>query len=370
MANKVLLKKSSVGAKVPLTTDLDYGELALNYADGKLYYKTSGVTIDQFDSITATATLTNKTLTSPTLNGTTTLAGSEVLITAGSGGNEGGELHFQAPSTGSTLSGPIAIDIYQNKLRIFETAGTNRGVYIDLTAASASVATNLLGGTGTVTSITAGTGLTGGTITTSGTIAIDTTVVTTLTGSQTLTNKTLTSPTINSATENNVTLTGTVTAGASTGTNGQVLQSTGTGVQWATVSTLGTTYTQQAEFGVTGISTSTTVYSFATATYRSAKYFITITNGTNYGTYEFMVSHDGTIVYLSGNNNDYVISGTSVNYFSGDYVEEVLDLNTRIEIGTMGHSLNWAISAGSLVLSAASTTGTISVKGFVTLIKV
>ena len=360
MANKVLLKKSSVGAKVPLTTDLDYGELALNYADGKLYYKTSGVTIDSFPSATATSTLTNKTLTSPTLNGTTTLAGSEVLITAGSGGNEGGELHFQTPPTGSTLSGPIAIDIYQNKLRIFETAGTNRGVYIDLTAASASVATNLLGGTGTVTSITAGTGLTGGTITTSGTIAIDTTVVTTLTGVQTLTNKTLSS----------ATLTGTLTAGASTGTNGQVLQSTGTGVQWATISTPSTTYSAQAEFGVTGISTSTTVYSFATATYRSAKYFITITNGTNYGTYEFMVSHDGTIVYLSGNNNDYVISGTSVNYFSGDYVEEVLDLNTRIEIGTMGHSLNWTISAGSLVFSAASTTGTISVKGFVTLIKV
>ena len=46
------------------------------------------------------------------------------------------------------------------------------------------------GGTGTVTSITAGTGLSGGTITTSGTIAIDSTVAT-LTGSQTLTNKTI-----------------------------------------------------------------------------------------------------------------------------------------------------------------------------------
>lgn len=39
MANKVLLKKSSVASKIPLTTDLDYGELALNYADGKLYFK-------------------------------------------------------------------------------------------------------------------------------------------------------------------------------------------------------------------------------------------------------------------------------------------------------------------------------------------
>lgn len=58
--------------------------------------------------------------------------------------------------------------------------------------------------------------------------------VATLTGIQTLTNKTLTSPTINSATANNLTLTGTLTAGGGAGTNGQVLASTGTGVQWIT----------------------------------------------------------------------------------------------------------------------------------------
>ena len=64
--------------------------------------------------------------------------------------------------------------------------------------------------------------------------------VATLTGTQTLTNKTLTSPTVNSATANNLTLTGTLTAGGGAGTNGQVLASTGTGVQWIknTASTL------------------------------------------------------------------------------------------------------------------------------------
>lgn len=47
----VKLKNSSVVNKVPLTTDLAYGELALNYADGKLYYKKSnGTTIDYFQS--------------------------------------------------------------------------------------------------------------------------------------------------------------------------------------------------------------------------------------------------------------------------------------------------------------------------------
>lgn len=90
MANKVLLKKSSVGAKVPVVGDLDYGELALNYADGKLYYKTSGNTIDTFPSLSATATLTNKTLSSATLTGTLTAGGGvgtngQVLQSTGTG---------------------------------------------------------------------------------------------------------------------------------------------------------------------------------------------------------------------------------------------------------------------------------------------
>jgi len=76
MANKVLLKKSSVAAKVPLVGDLDYGEVALNYTDGKLYYKTAGNAIDSFPSLSATATLTNKTLSSAILTGTLTAGGS------------------------------------------------------------------------------------------------------------------------------------------------------------------------------------------------------------------------------------------------------------------------------------------------------
>lgn len=46
MANKIVLKKSSVIGKVPQTSDLDYGELALNYADGKIYFKKSDNSID------------------------------------------------------------------------------------------------------------------------------------------------------------------------------------------------------------------------------------------------------------------------------------------------------------------------------------
>jgi hypothetical protein len=80
------------------------------------------------------------------------------------------------------------------------TSGTDYQAPITLTTAGSTGAATFVAGTlnipnysvaGTVTSITAGTGLTGGTITSSGTIAIDSSVVT-LTGTQTLTNKTVT----------------------------------------------------------------------------------------------------------------------------------------------------------------------------------
>ena len=78
MSNQIILKKSSVGNKVPQATDLAYGELALNYADGLLYFKNSNATISSFQSdtssfatLTGTQTLTNKTLTSPTLTNAT-----------------------------------------------------------------------------------------------------------------------------------------------------------------------------------------------------------------------------------------------------------------------------------------------------------
>ena len=45
MSNKVLLKRSSVAGRVPSASALEYGELALNYSDGVLYYKDSSNTV-------------------------------------------------------------------------------------------------------------------------------------------------------------------------------------------------------------------------------------------------------------------------------------------------------------------------------------
>ena len=107
----------------------------------------------------------------------------------------------------------------------------------------------------TTNALTIGAGLSGTSFNGSSavTIAIDSTVAT-LTGIQTLTNKTLTSPTINSATANNATLTGTLTAGGSVGTSGQVLRSTATGVQWATITTGTTTNALTIGTGLSGTS--------------------------------------------------------------------------------------------------------------------
>ena len=100
---------------------------------------------------------------------------------------------------------------------------------------SATIDTTLSLGTSAIFS-----GSTSGTTTLLATAAAGTTTLTlpattstlaTLTGTETFTNKTLSS----------ATLTGTLTAGGGVGTNGQVLQSTSTGVQWATVSAGGTT---------------------------------------------------------------------------------------------------------------------------------
>ena len=72
-----------------------------------------------------------------------------ILSSTQSIGNEGGQIDLALAASNTTLSGSVSIDIYQNRLRIFETGGSNRGVYIDLTAATVGVGSNLLTGGGT-----------------------------------------------------------------------------------------------------------------------------------------------------------------------------------------------------------------------------
>ena len=59
----IKLKKSSVPGKLPLPGDLDFGELAINYADGQLYYKKSDCTVAQIGGggVLGTRTITEAT---------------------------------------------------------------------------------------------------------------------------------------------------------------------------------------------------------------------------------------------------------------------------------------------------------------------
>lgn len=66
---KIILKKSSVAQKVPVANDLDYGELALNYTDGKLYYKTSSNSVAELGGVVSNALTIGTGLSGTSYNG-------------------------------------------------------------------------------------------------------------------------------------------------------------------------------------------------------------------------------------------------------------------------------------------------------------
>jgi hypothetical protein len=74
-----------------------------------------------------------------------------------SSGDEGGEIFLNKPVTNTTITNGVTIDVFQNRLRIFEQGGSARGFYLDITTGGNGVATNIMGGSssGTVNSGTA-----------------------------------------------------------------------------------------------------------------------------------------------------------------------------------------------------------------------
>ena len=72
---------------------------------------------------------------------TMTFDNTGILTLPTMGGDEGGEINFGVPATNTTLSTRVAMDIYQNRFRIFD--GSTKGVYVDLSQAATGVGTLL-----------------------------------------------------------------------------------------------------------------------------------------------------------------------------------------------------------------------------------
>ena len=178
MPSTIKIKRSSVAGKRPTTSEITTGELALNTKDQKLF-SSNGTSVFELASAGALANTnayiaTKANATNPTTSGllahtgratistnlavsgnatvtgtmtaTGIVSGLELTSTLASG-DEGGQVNLAKPPN-ATINGGVTIDAYQNKLRIFEQGGSARGVYIDLSAASAGVGTNLLAGGG------------------------------------------------------------------------------------------------------------------------------------------------------------------------------------------------------------------------------
>jgi hypothetical protein len=147
----------------------------------------------------------------PTITGNVTLQG---VTSTGATGT--GAIVFGTSPSLTTPSLGVASATSVNKLTITTPATSATLTIADGTTLSTAGSVSHAGAYSQTFTATANTSLT---LPTTGTLA-------TLAGSETLTNKTLSS----------AVLTGTLTAGGGVGTNGQYLQSTATGVQWATLS--------------------------------------------------------------------------------------------------------------------------------------
>jgi hypothetical protein len=169
MANQttVQLKRSSVTGKVPDSANIEIGEPVVNLADKIIFTKDGAGTVIvvgagttsnviegnnlYFSNARVSSAISTQTLSNATFS--SSLKANELFSTQ-SAGDEGGQLYLAKAATNTTLAGDVAIDIFQNKLRIFEGGGSARGVYIDLSAAGDGVSTNLIGGgSGTITSV-------------------------------------------------------------------------------------------------------------------------------------------------------------------------------------------------------------------------
>lgn len=234
MANKIIIKKSSVASKVPVAGDLDIAELAVNLADAKLYTKNASGTVIQlgggsgdvvgpssatdnaiarFDSTTGKL-IQNSVVTADdtgAVSGVTTLAASTSVTT---------------PTVQATNSGGLSLKNSAGTTQISMGGGGGDNVTI-------SVPTNINGANAQIDISPTGTGHVHMKPSGTGSIEIAPTNV------GTMDNMTIGATTARNANVVDLSVTGTLSFDAAQGTAGQVLTSAGTGntPTWTTPTT-------------------------------------------------------------------------------------------------------------------------------------
>lgn len=315
VANKTLYDAKIPDSELNNFYSLKGSALAGNY-DATLPVITSN---DVFVFEAATQTLTNKTLDGFNIT--------DAVLLSGSAGSSGQVLTSAGPGLPPTW-----------------TAGGGGGGSGTVTSVS---------GTGTVSGITLS-----GTVTTSGSLTLGGTLdlsaynaagaFTTLTSSSTTTlngtsipaSKTLvdtdSSQTLSSKTLSSAILTGTVTAGGGVGTSGQLLASTGTGVQWVTASAT----------GITSISIASANGLAGTSSGGSTPTVTLSTSVTG------VLKGNGTAISAAVSGTDYApaTSGTSILYGDG---------SGGFSSVTVGSGLSF--TAGTLAATNTGTVTTVSV---------
>ena len=301
-----------------------------------------------------------------TLDGVTLVTGDRVLLKNQSTGSQNGIYTVVASGSASRDTEFDVITELAGQLVIIQEGTVNADtIFLCTTDTNATLGSSTITFTkveptnsGTVTSIIASTGLTGGTITSSGTIAIDNSVVTTLTDTQTLTNKTLTLPTIDNIKigyTTTVTAAGTTTLTVSSNYKQYFTGSTTQTIVLPVTSTLTLGHTFEIHNNSTGSLTINSSGSNLVGTIQAnttATCTCILVTGTTAASWDFDVTGFTSVVPTTRGGTGLTAIGTSL---------QVLRTNsgaTGLEFATISSTLTY--SSGTATGNASTTAFTIS----------
>lgn len=309
MSSNIKLKRSSVSGKMPQAQDLDYGELAINYTDGKLFYKKSDNTVGELTGNNTSGTVTSVAISST--DGALSVTDSPIT--------QSGTISLNLNTVSVAKGGTGATDATEARTNL---SAAKSGANSDITSLSGltTALSVAQGGTG-VTSFASGYLKSNGTALSS-TDTIDAADITGSVGAaSTLANT-------GSVTTNSNYYIPFVSSDSSTP---QAIN-TASGLKYNPGTdnlSVGTLNINQGTIStVTLITTNTNsdqiVDSVDGSVYRTVKYVIQVTSGSSYQTSELLVTHDGSTAYYT--EFAMIATGSTIASFDVNYVSGNLQL--------------------------------------------